>query len=68
MSNIFETVGDTRNVSMNDDNETGVALSDSINKTYLKGPQSRKQNDDFSRLFIVCLFIDNNKQNSKDII
>jgi len=33
ISNNFETVRDTRNMSMNYDYGTGVALSDSVNKT-----------------------------------
>jgi len=42
MSNNSETVGDVRNVSMNHDYETGVALSDSINKTRVKCPLAEK--------------------------
>jgi len=38
MSNNSETVRDTPNMSMNHDYETGVALSDSINKTCVKRP------------------------------
>jgi len=38
MSNNSETVRDTRNISMNHDYETGVALSDSVNKTCVKRP------------------------------
>jgi len=38
MSNNFETVTDTRNLSMNHDYETGVALPDSVNKTCVKRP------------------------------
>jgi len=38
MSNNSETVRNTRNVSMNHDYETGVALSDSVNKTCVKRP------------------------------
>jgi len=33
MLNNFEMVVETRNMSMNHDYETGVALSDSVNKT-----------------------------------
>jgi len=36
MSNKFETVRDTRNMSMNHDSETGVSLSGSVNKTCVK--------------------------------
>jgi len=36
--NNTETVGDTRNMSMNHDYETGVALSDSVIKTCVKRP------------------------------
>jgi len=36
MSNNSETVRDTRNMSMNQDYETGVALSDAVNKTCAK--------------------------------
>jgi len=36
MSNNFETVRDTRNMSMNHDYETGVSLSESVNKTCVK--------------------------------
>jgi len=36
MSNNFETVRDMRNMSMNHDNETGVALSKSIMKKCLQ--------------------------------
>jgi len=38
MSNNFETVTDTWNMSMNHDYETGVALSDSVNKTCGNAP------------------------------
>jgi len=42
MSNNSETVSDTRNVSMNHDYETLVALSDSVNKTCVKRPLAEK--------------------------
>jgi len=42
MSNNFETVRDTRNMSMNHDYETEVDLSDSVNKTYVKCPLAEK--------------------------
>jgi len=42
MSNNSETVRDTRNVSMNHDYATGVALSDSVNKTCVKRPLAEK--------------------------
>jgi len=38
MSNNFETVRGTRNMSMNHDYETGVALTDSVNKTVRNAP------------------------------
>jgi len=38
MFNNFETVRNTQNMSMNHDYETGVALSDSVNKTCVKRP------------------------------
>jgi len=38
MSNNFETGGDTRNMSIDHDNETGVALPDSVSKTCVKRP------------------------------
>jgi len=38
MLNNFETVRDKRNMSMNHDYETGVALSDSLNKKLCKTP------------------------------
>jgi len=39
--NNFETVRDTRNMSMNHDYETGVALSDSVNKNCMKRPLAK---------------------------
>jgi len=42
MSNNFETVRDMRNVSINHDYETGVALSDSVDKTCVKRPLADK--------------------------
>jgi len=42
MSNSPETVRDTRNISMNHDIETGVALLDSVNKTCVKRPLAKK--------------------------
>jgi len=42
MSNNSETVRDTRNVSMNHDYETGVALWDSVKKTCVKRPPAEK--------------------------
>jgi len=42
MSNSSETVRDARNVSMNHDYETGVALADSANKTCVKCPLAEK--------------------------
>jgi len=38
MSNILKMVRDTRNMSMNYDFETGVSLSDFVNKTCVKVP------------------------------
>jgi len=38
MSNNFETVRDTQKMSMSHDYETGVAFSDSVNKTCVKRP------------------------------
>jgi len=42
ISNDSETVRDTRNMSMNHDYETGVALSDYVNKTCVKRPSAEK--------------------------
>jgi len=42
MSNNSETVRDTQNMSMNHDYETGVALSDYVNKTCVKRPLAEK--------------------------
>jgi len=42
MSNNAETVRDTRNVSIIRDYETGVALSDSVNKTCVKRSLAEK--------------------------
>jgi len=42
MSNNSETVRDTRNVSINHDYETGVALSDSVNKACVKRALAEK--------------------------
>jgi len=42
MSNNFETVKDTRNMSLNHNYETGVGLSDSVNKTCVKRPLAEK--------------------------
>jgi len=38
MSNNFETVRDTQNMSLNHDYETGVSFSDSVNKNCVKRP------------------------------
>jgi len=42
MSSNSKTVRDTRNVSIKLDNETGIALSDSVNKTCVKRPLAEK--------------------------
>jgi len=42
MSNNSETVRDTRNMSINQDYKTGVALSDSVNKTCVKRSLAEK--------------------------
>jgi len=42
MSNNSETVRDAQNMSMNNDYETGVALSDSVNKTCVNCPLAEK--------------------------
>jgi len=42
MSNNSDTVRDTRKVSINHDYETGVYLSDSVNKTCVKRPLAEK--------------------------
>jgi len=42
MSNKFEMVTDTRNMSMNHDYEIQVALSNSVNKTCVKRPLAEK--------------------------
>jgi len=62
MSNNFKTVRDTRNMSMNHDCETGVALSDSVNKTCVKRPQAEKSWWRHFRLAIKPRYLENQKK------
>jgi len=59
MSNNSEAVRDTRNVSMNHDYETGVASSDSVNKTYMKRPVAEKSRWRHIRLAIKLRYLGN---------
>jgi len=52
MSNNFETVKDTRKLSMNHNYETGVALSNSVNKTCVERPLVEKSRWRHTRLAI----------------
>jgi len=65
MSNNSETVRDTRNVSMNHDYETGVALSDSVNKTYVKRPLPEKSRWRHIRLAIKPHYLGNHASQIK---
>jgi len=57
MSNNSETVWDTRNVSLNYDYETGVGLSDSVNKTCVKRPLAEKSRWRHIRLAIKPCYL-----------
>jgi len=59
MSNNSETVRDTRNVSKNHDYETGVVLSDSVNKTCVKRPIAEISRWRHIRLAIKPRFLGN---------
>jgi len=65
MSNNFETVRDTRNMSMNHDYETGVALSDSVNKTCVKRPLAEKSRWRNFRLAIKARYLWNHASQLK---
>jgi len=59
MWNNSETVRDTRNMSMNHDYETGVALSDSVNRTCVKHPLAEKSRLRHIRLAIKPRYLGN---------
>jgi len=65
MSNYSETVRDTRNVSMNHDYETGVALSDSVNKICVKCPLAEKSRWRHIRLAIKPRYLGNHSSQIK---
>jgi len=65
MSNNFETVRDTRNMPMNHDYETRVALSDSVNKTYVKCPLANKSQWRHIRFEIKCRYLGNHASQKK---
>jgi len=65
MSNNSETVRDTRNMSMNHDYETGVALSDSVNKTCMKRPLAEKSRWRHFRLAIKPRYLGNHVSHIK---
>jgi len=54
-----ETVRDTQNMSMNHDYETGVALSDPVNKTCVKHPLAEKSRWRHFRLAIKPRYLGN---------
>jgi len=58
-SNNSETVRDTRNMSMNHDKETGDALLDSVNKTFVKRPLAEKSRWRHIRLAIKPRYLGN---------
>jgi len=65
MSNNSETVRDTRNVSMNHDYETGIALSDSVNQTCVKRPLAEKSRWRHIRLAIKPRYLGNHASQIK---
>jgi len=65
MSNNSETVRDTRNMSMNHDYETGVALSDSVNKTCVKTPLVEKSRWHHIRLAVKPRYLGNHASQIK---
>jgi len=66
MSNNSDTVRDTRYVSMNRDYETGVALSDSVNKTSVKSPLAKKSRWRPIRLAIKPRYLGNHASQIKN--
>jgi len=66
MSNNSETVRDSRNISMNHDYETGVALSDFINKTCAKRPLAEKSLWRHFRLAIKPRYLRNHASQFKN--
>jgi len=60
-----ETVRDTRNVSMNHDYETGVALSDSVYKTFVKSPLAEKSRWHHIQLAIKPSYLGNHASQIK---
>jgi len=65
MSNNSKTVRDTRNVSMNHDYETRVAVSDYVNKTCVKRPLAQKSRWRHIRLFIKPRYLGNHESQIK---
>jgi len=65
MSNNSETVRDTRNVSIYLDYETGVALSESVNKTCVKRPLAEKSRWRHIRLAIKPRYVGNHASQMK---
>jgi len=59
MSNNFEAIRDTRNMSMNHDFETGVSLLDSVNKTCVKRRIAEISRWRHIRLAIKARFLEN---------
>jgi len=66
MSNNSETVRDTRNMSMNHDYETGVAFSDSVNKTCVKRPLAEKSLWSHFRLAMKPRYLGNHASQLKN--
>jgi len=65
ISNNSETVKDTRNMSINHEYETGVALSDSVNKTCVKRPLAEKSRLRRFRLAMKPRYLRNHASQTK---
>jgi len=65
MSNNSETVWDTRNISMKHDYETGVVLSDFVNKICVKRPLVEKLRLGHTRLAIKPRYLGNHASQIK---
>jgi len=65
MSNNSETVRETRNMSMNHDYETGVALSDSVSNTCVKRPLAEESRWRHFRLAIKPRYLWNHASQMK---
>jgi len=67
MSNNSETVRDTPNISINHDYETGVALSDSVNKSCVKRLLAEKSRWRHIRLVIKPRYLGNHASQIKSL-